>query len=144
MAGGIPMNAEIRIGDLAKMTGCQVETIRYYEREALLPKPRRTSGNYRVYGQPHVERLSFIRHCRSLDMTHQEIRALLELRDNPGTNCAEVNELIDAHIAHVSHRITELKRLQSQLRGIRGLCAQEKTVSDCRIIKQLGQTEKWG
>jgi len=59
----------MKIGELAKATHTQVETIRYYEREGLLPETPRTEGNYRVYGSEHVERLSFIRHCRGLDMT---------------------------------------------------------------------------
>lgn len=73
----------MRIGELAKATDTQVETIRYYEREALLPQPGRTEGNYRVYGPEHVERLSFIRYCRSLDMALDEIRALLRMKDSP-------------------------------------------------------------
>lgn len=59
----------MKIGELAKLTDCQVETIRYYEREGLLPEPARSEGNYRLYTQAHVERLTFIRNCRSLDMT---------------------------------------------------------------------------
>ncbi len=66
----------MRIGELAKATDTQVETIRYYEREALLPKPERTDGNYRVYASEHVERLSFIRYCRGLDVTLDETRVL--------------------------------------------------------------------
>ena len=65
----------MKIGELATLTGCPVETIRYYEREGLLPAPSRSAGNYRQYDTAHVERLSFIRHCRSLDMTQEEIRA---------------------------------------------------------------------
>ena len=70
----------MKIGELAKLTDCQVETIRYYERERLLPEPARSEGNYRLYTQAHVERLTFIRNCRSLDMTLEEIRSLLNLR----------------------------------------------------------------
>ena len=73
---------EIRIGDLAKRSGCEVVTIRYYEKEGLLPKPARSGGNFRLYSDVHIERLQFIRHCRSLDMTLSEIRILLGLRDN--------------------------------------------------------------
>ena len=64
---------EIRIGDLAKRSGCEVVTIRYYEKEGLLPKPARSGGNFRLYGEAHIERLQFIRHCRSLDMTLLQI-----------------------------------------------------------------------
>ena len=67
----------IKIGELARRTECQVETIRYYEKEGLLPEPTRSRGNYRLYGEAQVERLQFIRHCRSLDMTLGEVRALL-------------------------------------------------------------------
>ncbi len=73
----------MKIGELAKLTDCQVETIRYYEKENLLPEPARSEGNYRLYTQAHVERLTFIRNCRSLDMTLEEIRSLLSLRAYP-------------------------------------------------------------
>ena len=70
----------MKIGELASGTGTPVETIRYYEREGLLPAAARTEGNYRVYGQEHAQRLLFVRRCRSLDMTLQEIRALLTFK----------------------------------------------------------------
>ena len=78
---------KIRIGELAQRTRCEVVTIRYYEKEGLLPAPARSSGNFRLYGDAHIERLQFIRHCRSLDMTLSEVRALLGLRDNPTQDC---------------------------------------------------------
>ena len=71
------MKSTFNIGELARRTQCQPETIRYYEREALIPEATRTAGNYRVYGGAHVERLAFIRNCRALDMTLDEIRQLL-------------------------------------------------------------------
>jgi len=83
------------IGELARATGCAIETIRYYEHEGLLPKPGRTSGNFRRYGQEHAELLLFIRHCRSLDMALNEIRILLTFRSAPDENCREVNALLD-------------------------------------------------
>ena len=69
----------MKIGELATLTNTQIETIRYYEREGLLAEPRRSEGNYRIYGSAHAERLSFIRHCRGLDMTLDEIRVLLRV-----------------------------------------------------------------
>lgn len=83
----------MKIGDLAKLTQTQVETIRYYEREGLLPEPDRTEGNYRIYGAAHADRLAFIRHCRNLDMTLDEIRQLLRLKDDPASDCGDVNTL---------------------------------------------------
>eukprot|EP01031_Cornospumella_fuschlensis_P050385 gene50385-61643_t len=85
----------MKIGERARLTDGPVETIRYYEREGLLPEPSRSEGNYRQYTQAHVERLAFIRHCRSLDMTQQEIRELLRLRDSPEADCTAANRLID-------------------------------------------------
>lgn len=73
----------MKIGVLAKQADCPVETVRYYEREGLLPAPARTEGNYRLYSSEHLERLTFIRNCRTLDMTLDEIRRLLALMDSP-------------------------------------------------------------
>jgi Cd(II)/Pb(II)-responsive transcriptional regulator len=131
------MNGNLRIGELAKQTGCLVETIRYYEREGLLPEPTRSDGNYRLYGHRHIERLRFIRQCRSLDMTLDETRRLLHLRDAPEKNCEEVNTLIDEHIRHVVDRIAELKALQKQLKEIRSLCQKTAAVKDCEILQSL-------
>jgi DNA-binding transcriptional MerR regulator len=77
------MGDSLKIGELAKRTGSLVETIRYSERQGLLPEPARSEGNYRVYSDTHLERLQLIRHCRSLDMTLVEIRNLLRFRDAP-------------------------------------------------------------
>src|SRR5579863_1572701 len=112
------MNHTITIGELARRTGCQAETIRYYEHEGLLPAPARSQGNYRQYDTTHVERLSFIRHCRSLGITLAEIRALLDFRDAPTRDCAAVSALLDEHVRHVAVRIEELRRLQRQLRRL--------------------------
>jgi Cd(II)/Pb(II)-responsive transcriptional regulator len=132
------MNGSImKIGELAKMTGVPVETIRFYEREQLLPAAARTEGNYRIYGAAHEERLSFIRHCRSLDMALNEVRALLRFKDAPRENCAQVNALLDDHIGHVATRIRELKVLQTQLRVLRGQCQEARGARDCGILKEL-------
>ena len=92
------MSTTYRIGELAGDLAVPVETIRYYEREGLLPEPARSDGNYRLYSQSHRERLEFILNCRALDMTLQEIRTLLRLRDAPEQGCAEVNATLDEHI----------------------------------------------
>ena len=124
----------MKIGELAKLTDCQVETIRYYEREGLLPEPARSDGNYRLYTQAHVERLTFIRNCRSLDMTLEEIRRLLNLRDSPQDQCESVNALIDEHIHHVKARIDGLLALQEQLLDLRQRCGGG---TQCGILQQL-------
>ncbi|MNG86362.1 HTH-type transcriptional regulator ZntR [compost metagenome] len=125
----------MKIGELAKATDCAVETIRYYEREQLLPEPARSDGNYRLYTQAHVERLTFIRNCRTLDMTLDEIRSLLRLRDSPEGQCGSVNALIDEHIEHVQARIDGLVALQEQLVELRRRCNEQG--SACAILQQL-------
>lgn len=125
----------MKIGELAKATDCAVETIRYYERENLLPEPARSDGNYRVYTQAHVERLTFIRNCRTLDMTLEEIRSLLRLRDSPQDQCESVNALIDEHIEHVQARIDGLAALQEQLVELRRRC--NAGGDHCAILERL-------
>jgi Cd(II)/Pb(II)-responsive transcriptional regulator len=129
---------DLTIGALARRMQCQTETIRFYEREGLLPPPARSGGNYRLYGKLHVERLAFIRRCRSLDMTLDEIRVLLQLRDKPADSCAEVNSVLDEHIQHVADRIADLRTLQAQLRDLRQLCA-TAGAGDCGILKELAR-----
>lgn len=140
------MSDELRIGALAERAQCQAETIRYYEREGLLPVPPRSHGNYRLYGSAHIERLSFIRHCRSLDMTLDEIRVLLNFCDAPNRDCTEVSSLLDEHIHHVADRIAELKRLERQLKDLRSQCASPGQAVRCGILKEMsriaGRAEK--
>ncbi|QDQ28804.1 Cd(II)/Pb(II)-responsive transcriptional regulator [Chitinimonas arctica] len=131
----------MKIGELAQVARCTVETIRYYEKEGLLPEPERTAANYRSYGNPHVERLRFIRNCRVLDMTHEEIRALLTLRDGPAIACGQVNQLLDAHIGHVDARIDELLHLKQQLSTLRRQCQAEQALADCGILQGLASME---
>ena len=127
----------MKIGELATLADCPVQTIRYYEREGLLPPPARSDGNYRLYSPEHSERLTFIRNCRSLDMTLNEIRGLLNLRDRPQEDCASVNQLIDAHIQHVQARVASLQALQEQLLELRQRCAAAQEVEHCPILQQL-------
>ncbi|WP_157269853.1 Cd(II)/Pb(II)-responsive transcriptional regulator [Azohydromonas aeria] len=127
----------MKIGELADATGTSEQTIRFYEREGLLPKPGRTPGNYRVYGPAHVEMLAFIRQCRSLDMALDEIRVLLRFKDAPEEDCGAVNALLDAHIGQVEQRIRELRVLQKHLKDLRRRCTQAQPARDCGILQEL-------
>ena len=127
----------MKIGELAKLAHTQNETIRYYEREGLLPQAARSEANYRVYDESHVKRLAFIRHCRSLDMTLGEIRTLLHFKDSPEENCGEVNALLEEHIAHVATRIAELKTLEKELKRLRKQCAFGQPTAECGILSGL-------
>lgn len=134
----------MKIGELARLAQCTVETIRYYEREALLPMAARTEGNFRDYGPEHVDRLRFIRNCRALDMSHEEIRSLLALIDQPLARCGAINDVFDAHIAHVEERITELQQLKHTLVSLRDRCHSDRSVNDCGIIRGLSEMENPG
>lgn len=133
------MTTGLRIGEFARRTNCQIETIRYYERKGLLNAPERTDGNYRLYHDAHVECLRFIRQCRSLDMPLNEIRILLKFRDAPEKNCGDVNVLLDEHIGHVARRIAELKAMEKQLKRLRQQCVQARAAKDCGILNGLAQ-----
>ena len=130
----------MRIGALAQATSTAVETIRFYEREGLLPRAHRSDNNYRVYTEAHAERLAFIRQCRNLDMTLDEVRALLRLREKPSKDCGEVNALLDEHIEHVAQRIRELRALEKDLKLLRARCTSPHTIDDCEILRGLGST----
>jgi Cd(II)/Pb(II)-responsive transcriptional regulator len=132
----------MKIGELAALTNTQVETIRFYERENLLDKPDRSEGNYRIYGKAHADRLSFIRHCRGLDMTLNEIRVLLRVKNAPNENCLEVNELLDEHIGHVAERIRELRQLEKQLKSLREACLGGQEAQHCGILNELTEIAK--
>ncbi len=127
----------MKIGELAQVAQCTVETVRYYEKEGLLPEPARTAGNFRVYGPRHLERLRFIRNCRALDMSHKEICTLLELADQPLEGCGAINSVFDQHIAHVEERIRELVELKRQLNALRQRCQTEQAVDACGILDGL-------
>lgn len=127
----------MRIGALADATGTPVETIRFYEREGLLPAAARTDNNYRLYTAAHADRLAFIRHCRHLDMTLDEVRALLKFKDAPQQDCGEVDALLDAHIEHVAHRISELRALAKDLQLLRARCGRHRPADECGILSGL-------
>ena len=105
----------MRIGQLADALGCTVETIRFYEKQGLLPAPHRTDGNFRKYDEEHVQRLSFICNCRSLDLSLNEIKTLLSLENHNEQRTEEINRLLDRHIKDVAKRIHELAHLRMKL-----------------------------
>ncbi len=130
----------MKIGELAAATGTPIETIRFYERDGLLPPPQRSEGNFRVYDETHQSRLTFVRHCRALDMNLDEIRVLLKFRDGADGDCGEVNALLDEHIGHVQARIRELRSLDKDLRALRDLCKVAQAPSRCGILNGLANT----
>jgi Cd(II)/Pb(II)-responsive transcriptional regulator len=131
----------MRIGELARKAGSQPETVRYYERLGLLPQPERTGGNYRIYSEEHLERLRFIRNCRSIGMTLEEVRRLLYFRDRPRLACHEINQLLDTHIEHLGEQLRDLHRLEEYLHELRACCESPRTAGDCGILARLDRVE---
>ena len=133
------MNGEqsVRIGALAKETGTKVVTVRYYERIGLLPVPSRTAGNYRTYTNDHLRRLRFIRRCRDLGFTLDQIRDLIRLSSQKNEECAEVDRITAQHLVEIEQKISDLKRLVRELRHLNSCCQGNGTVADCRIIEAL-------
>lgn len=127
----------MRIGELGKKADCLVQTVRFYESEGLLPEPARSEGNFRLYDEVHLQRLLFIRRCRAKDMTLDEIRQLLNLRDRPELGCGEVNALVDAHIAQVRTKMKELRALERELMDLRRSCDSARTSRECGILNSL-------
>ena len=127
----------MKIGELSRATGCTVETFRYYERAGLLPTPARSEGNHRRYDRAALDRLAFIRRCRSLDMPLSDVRALLSYRDRPAQDCGEVNLLLDERIREVKSRIEALRELEHQLADLRDACSGARPVEACGILQGL-------
>ncbi|GAA0692372.1 MULTISPECIES: Cd(II)/Pb(II)-responsive transcriptional regulator [Marinobacterium] len=127
----------MKIGKIAKQTGIPVDTIRYYEKMGLLHAPLRNSNGYRSYNNSHLERLRFIRRCRSLDMSQDEIRQLIHLSETQEADCSEVDALVAHHLQHVRERLQELAQLEQTLVQLQTACASGKAIRECGILAGL-------
>jgi len=127
----------MRIGELAKLTGCQSETVRFYEQKGLLPPPVRSQANYRMYDASHAERLHFIRRCRSLGMSLNEVETLLGYQDQPERSCSGVNALVDHQLSEIDCQILELSKLRTELSHLRGRCDSARPAGQCAILREL-------
>ena len=124
------------IGVLSRRTGCNVETIRFYERVRLLPEPARSAGGYRLYGLAHLKRLTFVRRARSLGFTLEEVRRLLRLADERARPCAEVREVAAAHLEDVRAKLADLRAMERVLAEVVARCA-DGTSPECPVIEAL-------
>ena len=131
------VKGRLSIGNLAKATGTKVVTIRYYEQIGLLPEPARTEGNYRTYTDEHMRRLRFIRRCRDLGFTLDQVRELLRLSSQENQECAEVDRITAQHLTEIEHKIADLTRLADELRHLSACCQGNGIIADCRIIEAL-------
>ena len=128
------------IGEMSKQTGCKVETIHYYEKIKILFEPPRTPGGHRIYSLTDVKRLNFIRKCRNLGFTLEQVRELLRFIDEPDHFCGEVKAMAMIQYRAVQEKIDELEQLQSALNSMIIQCKGENyTIENCPIIDALYQ-----
>ena len=133
----MPSTKPLTIGKLALETGVKVVTIRYYEQIGLMPVAPRTDGNYRTYSLEHRRRLRFIRRCRDLGFTLDQIRDLLRLSSEKTQACAEVDRIAERHRRAVDEKLKDLTRLATELRRLSACCRRKGIIADCRIIEAL-------
>ena len=126
----------VTIGAVSAETGCNIETIRFYEKEGLLPKPERSEGGHRLYTGDHVSRLSFVRRCRELGFSMDEIRQLLSLVDGHEVSCERVKRIADDHLADVKAKIADLKKMEKSLLDLSSTCT-GADVPECPMLDVL-------
>ena len=127
----------MRIGELGRATGVDIETIRYYEKLGLLPAPARSANGYRAYGAAHLERLAFVRHCRALDVPLAEVGRLLDFVARPRADCGDIDRLIDTQLARVRARLKSMRALEKQLAALRARCGKRHDAAGCGILQEL-------
>ena len=125
----------LRIGDAAQRSGISAANIRYYEKEMLLSPCSRSANSYRLYSESDIHRLRFIRLCRAMDMSLDEVRTLLALEGDVPLDAHTACHTLDGHLAHVRTRRLELQALEQDLRALRGRC--DGTDVHCHTLDAL-------
>lgn len=131
----------LKIGEIAERAQVNLQTIRYYEKRALVPKPPRTYSNYRMYPEDTVRRVRFIKHAQELGFTLEEIKELLSLRAAPKTRCADVRERAEAKVLDINSKIRTLKGMRKALTKLIGECSGGGPATECPILDALNHSE---
>ncbi len=133
----------LTIGELAARTGVTPETIRYYEREGVIPPASRTgAGSYRQYASADAERLRFVRRARDLGFSLDEVRELLDLAaSDPGRPCGGVNQIAHAHLAQVDAKLVQLRALRRELNRLIEACDRDAALADCSLLSALSAAD---
>ena len=127
---------KLAIGALSRKSGCKLQTIRHYEEIGLLPPPKRTNGNHRLYNEHHIDRLIFIRRGRELGFSIEDIRELFELSENPDASCEKASAIAKRHLENIKKSKASLTALETELSTMINAYPNNKT-STCRIIEAL-------
>lgn len=132
----------LTVGEVAQRAAVNLQTIRFYEREGLLPKPPRTASNYRVYSEDAIRRVRFIKRAQELGFSLKDIRELLALRARPGTRCADVRLQATAKLQDIEEKIGTLRRMRRALTKLIGECSGKGPVSECPILEALEEKDQ--
>jgi Zn(II)-responsive transcriptional regulator len=127
----------LTIGQLAKKADVNIDTIRYYERRGLIPKPRRRGSGYREYSDETTKRIQFIKHSKDLGFSLREIQELLSLKVEPDHSCFEVKKKAEAKISNIESKIRTLQRMKKVLVKMTKSCSGIGPVRDCSILEAL-------
>ena len=129
------------VGTAARRAGVKIDTIRSYERRALLPKSSRTEAGYRTLTDETVQRLRFIKHAQALGFTLNEIKQLLALRLTPGKTCADVRSRAEAKTADIERKIRSLQVMKQALQQLVSACKSEGPASKCSFLENLNKED---
>ena len=132
----------MKIGEVADRGGVNLQTIRYYEREGLLPQPPRLPSGYRVYSEPTVRRVRFIKRAQELGFTLAEIRELLSLRIDHDRDRSEVRAIAEAKVADIQEKIRTLSSMKDALMRLTEHCRGHGPASECPILESLDSDEE--
>jgi len=127
----------MKIGELARETGVTTQTIRFYEREGLLPVPARSANGYREYGESAIDEIHFIQECHAAGFTLKEIRRLKGLDPENTATCSEMSDLLRRKTEEIDRKIASLKKVRARLSELQEQCATKPADDPCPALRQL-------
>ena len=133
-----------KIGEVAKRADVNKETVRYYEKRELIPKPDRRRSGYRIFTQRHIDQITFIKRAQQLGFTLTEIKELLELRIDEETSCSDIKEEAQQKYQDVSEKINDLQRIKETLTALIDSCSEDGPIGDCPILEALEGNSETG
>ena len=129
----------LRIGEVAKISGVSVETVRFYERERLIPKPTRSSSGYRQYPKTAIKQVQFIQHAKVLGFSLKDIGELISLKTTPGTTCQTIRTKAQTKIDEIKLKIVALEKMKEALLPLIEKCPSTSPVSECPILRVVDE-----
>lgn len=132
----------LKVGEVAKLAGVNLQTVHYYERRGLLPRPPRTGSNYRTYPEDAVRRVQFIKRTQELGFTLKEIMELLSLRAAPRTQCTDVRDRAEVKVRDIDDKVRALQAMRKALSKLIGECSGEGPVTHCPILEALDSEDE--